>query len=40
MLVGGYSEEKVGRNMDEKVVVVIGVEKSDDGRIGSCNLKI
>ena len=40
MLVGGYSEGKVGRNMDEKVAVMMGIEKLDDGRTGSVNFEI
>jgi len=40
MLVGGYSEGKTGRNLHEKVAVMIGVEKLDDGRTGNVNFEI
>ena len=40
MLVGGYSEGKTGRNLDEKTAVMIGIEKLDDGRTGNVNFEI
>ena len=40
MLVGGYSEGKTGRNLDEKTAVMIGIEKLDDGRTGNINFEL
>jgi len=38
-LVGGYSEGAIGRSLDDKEAVMIGVEKLDDGRIGNVALR-
>lgn len=40
MLMGGYSEGKTGRNLDDKTAVMIGIEKLDDGRTGNINFEV
>lgn len=40
MLVDGYSAGKVGRNLDEKTVVMIEIEKLAEGRMGNSNFEL
>lgn len=38
-LVGGYSEGKPGRNHEDKEIVMVAVERLDDGRTGNIGLR-